>query len=122
MHKRLIGFSAAMLAVAAFGCGSSNNRYICNYPAAIGICTEWDSPSALTSTQVSSLQAQCSTSQIGGTFSTGGNCPSASRVGVCTITFPQVPGTTYKLSLYSPNYDAQTGPATCTGQGTWTPG
>jgi len=124
MRNSSVGFGAALVLVAAaFGCGgSSGNSYTCNFAAAAGLCWEWTAPQSLTSAQQSQLQTACTTSPIGGAFSTGGNCPNAGRVGICTITFPQVPGTTYKLSLYSPIYDAQTGPATCTGQGTWTPG
>ncbi|HKD41216.1 MAG TPA: hypothetical protein VKB87_13105 [Myxococcaceae bacterium] len=125
MHKQLISVTAAMVAIAAFGCGggsSNGNTYVCNYPSTVGICSQWTSPAALTSAQISQLQGDCSMTQWGGTFSTGATCPSASRVGTCVIS-TQLPGVTYKWSFYSPTYTAQTGQTFCTNfSGFWTPG
>ena len=125
MHKQFISVTAAMVAIAAFGCGGSSsdgNTYVCNYPSTVGICYQWTSPAALTSAQISQLQSLCSMTQLGGTFSTGATCPSANRVGTCAIS-TQLQGVTYKWSFYSPTYTAQTGQTFCTNSsGIWTPG
>jgi hypothetical protein len=124
MHKQFIGVAAVILAVATFGCGSSNNTFTCSYAASIGYCYEWTSPSALNSSQVSQLQQQCTNSGIAGaTFSTGSTCPTANRVGTCAVSNPQLSYVNYKFVLYSPAYNAQTGQTFCTASnGTWTAG
>ena len=124
MHKRLMSVAGAMLTLAWFGCGGSSNSWTCNFASSVGFCYEWKSSVSLTSSEVSQLQQQCTGSGLAGaTFSTGSTCPSTNRVGSCQSTNLQVPGASYKLVLYSPNYNAQSGQAFCNANGgTWTPG
>jgi hypothetical protein len=121
MRNPLISLVVVVLAVAAFSCGgSSGNTYTCNFASSAGVCWEWTSQQALTSQQVTTIQNACTTGA--GTYSTGGSCPSASRVGTCTLTNSQVSGTTFKWELYSPTYTATTGQQICGFVGTWTAG
>jgi len=125
MRNSSVGFGAALVLVAtAFGCGgSSGNSYTCNFAAAAGLCWEWTAPQSLTSAQQSQLQTACTTNNPPGTFSTGANCPSASRVGTCSVNISQVPGESYKIKFYSPTWTAATGQQACPSSlGSWTPG
>jgi len=123
MHNRMIGF-VVVLAATGFGCGLGGTSYTCTFGATYGVCWEWDAPVPPPSSQVTQLQNAC-TSGVGvtGTFSSGASCPSANRVGTCTMHTTQLIGVTYKLVYYSPAFTATTGQAACTtSNGTWTPG
>jgi hypothetical protein len=124
MRNPLISLVVVVLAVAAFSCGgSSPNGYTCNYSASVGICAEWSASQSLTSQQVTTLQNYCTAGGgLSGTFSTGMTCPSASRVGICTMNNTQVNGVTFKLAFYGPTYTAATGQLYCGFVGTWTAG
>ena len=123
-----IGFVALLLAVGALGCGDSNsgsnaNTYTCSFAASSGVCYQWTAPQTLTSAQVSQLQTACTTGNPPGTFASGANCPSASRVGTCTLANTQVSGVTYKWVLYSPTFTAANGQTLCAAaNGTWVAG
>ncbi len=125
MRNRLIGlgFAVVVFALAAVSCGGSNsNIYSCNFAASAGLCYEYSSPVALTSTQVTQLQSSCTTGGAG-TFSTSASCPSASRVGSCALSNAQMAGVSIKYVFYSPAYTAVTGQQFCTTlTGTWTAG
>ena len=125
MRKRSMSVAGAMLTLAAIGCGGSTNSWTCNFASSVGGCYEWSASGvSLTSAQVSELQQQCTASGLAGaTVSTGSTCPSTNRVGTCQFTQVQVPGVSYKIVLYTPNYNAQSGLAFCNAAGgTWTQG
>jgi len=116
MRKGMMSLAAAVLAVAASGC-SSSNTYVCSFAASDGLCWEWTTSD---SSYQSAIQQSCTTG--GGTFSNGGSCPSTNRVGTCAIPFPSA-GVTYQWSLYNPPFTATTGQQACTAEGgTWTAG
>ena len=118
MHKGFIRLAAVLLAVAASGC-SSSNTYVCNFAASVGLCYEWTTSD---SSYESAFQQACTGGGSGGTFSTGGSCPSTNRVGTCTIPFTSA-NATYQWVLYSPTFTASTGQQACTAEGgTWTAG
>lgn len=123
MRNRLIAFVAVVFVATGFGCGGSGNTYTCSFAASAGVCWEWQTPQALTSQQVTQLQSACTAGGAGATFSTGGTCPSASRIGSCALTNSQVSGTSYKYVFYAPTYTVTSGQQFCTGlSGTWTAG
>jgi hypothetical protein len=128
MHERFIRVAAAMLVLAAFGCGGRTNvsdTWTC-YDRLRGFCYENSAPSYLSSSEVSQLQQSlgqnCTAS--GGKYSTGSDCPTESRVGTCVISemvHPerQIP---YNWGWYAPNHSAETGQTFCSGiKGTWIP-
>ena len=122
MRKGLMSLAAALLAVAASGCSSSSNTYVCDFATSVGLCYEWTTANSLSSSEVSALEAACTSGGTAGTFSTGGSCPSTNRVGICTIPFPNT-GIGYQWTMYSPTFTATTGQQACTAEGgTWTAG
>src|SRR5262249_30581668 len=87
---------AVVLAAIVFGCGSDNskNTFTCNYAASAGVCADFTSSQSLSSAQQSQIQTACTTTNPPGTFSSGATCPTANRVGTCTVNNSGVQGVT----------------------------
>jgi hypothetical protein len=130
MTRRIVGLGLALCTIVAVGCGGSGGgggggttTYSCNFTAT-SFCYEWTAPAALTSAQVTQLQAACTGGGAGGVFATGPACPTVSRVGTCALANNTgVPGVVYNYRFYSPGFTASSGQTFCTNlRGTWTAG
>src|SRR5262249_26780972 len=125
MRNRWVGFGAGLVvALAAFSCGgSSGNTYTCNFAANSGICWEWTTSQSLSSSQQSQLQTACTSNNPPGTYATGANCPSPTRVGTCPVNNTKENSVTYKIKFSPPPWTAAWGKQPCPASiGTWTAG
>jgi hypothetical protein len=126
MTRRILGLGFALCTILSVGCSGggtgSGATFSCNLPAD-SFCYDWTSVANLTSAQVTQLQTACT--NAGGTFGNGSACPSANRVGTCSVTNSTgVAGLNYDYRFYSPTYTAATGQQFCTSLpgGVWTAG
>ena len=119
--KKTIGLAVLGFILAACGggggsSGGGNTTLACNLQAQGG-CFEWSGPESSIGTVQTAFNQACS-SEGGSAVSA---CPSANRVGKCTLVVTQ--GTisvTIVTSLYSPTYTATTAQQECTSSGgTW---
>jgi|GEM_PF-3445149 len=126
VQTRPIGWVLGLCTFLLAGCGTSTTastgnaaQYSCDQ-ASIGRCTLYGAPTALNSAQLMILQNNCATSQPPSTLANGDTCPTANRVGFCTLTTTGAT-TSATLNYYSPVNTANSAAALCADLGgNWT--